>query len=78
MELKLEVVPLPVSDVDQALAFLSRMGWRLDVDLAPNDKLPPSHVPRAISLSSAVRATLAGSRRHCALVVTKRARETRQ
>jgi catechol 2,3-dioxygenase-like lactoylglutathione lyase family enzyme len=38
MELKLEVVPLPVSDVDRALAFYSRMGWRLDVDLAPNDK----------------------------------------
>src|SRR5690349_11394377 len=38
MELKLDVVPLPVSDVDRALAFYSRMGWRLDVDLAPNDK----------------------------------------
>jgi catechol 2,3-dioxygenase-like lactoylglutathione lyase family enzyme len=38
MELKLEVVPLPVSDVDRALAFYSHMGWRLDVDLAPNEK----------------------------------------
>ena len=38
MELKLEVVVLPVSDVDRALAFYSRMGWRLDVDLAPIDK----------------------------------------
>jgi catechol 2,3-dioxygenase-like lactoylglutathione lyase family enzyme len=38
VDLKLEVVALPVSDVDRALAFYSRMGWRLDVDLAPNDK----------------------------------------
>jgi catechol 2,3-dioxygenase-like lactoylglutathione lyase family enzyme len=38
MELKLEVVVLPVSDVDRALAFYSRMGWRLDVDLAPDAK----------------------------------------
>jgi catechol 2,3-dioxygenase-like lactoylglutathione lyase family enzyme len=38
MDLKLEVVVLPVSDVDRALAFYSRMGWRLDVDVAPNDK----------------------------------------
>lgn len=37
MELKLEVVAIPVSDVDRALAFYIRMGWRLDVDLAPND-----------------------------------------
>jgi catechol 2,3-dioxygenase-like lactoylglutathione lyase family enzyme len=37
MDLKLEVVVLPVSDVDMALAFYSGMGWRLDLDVAPND-----------------------------------------
>jgi catechol 2,3-dioxygenase-like lactoylglutathione lyase family enzyme len=38
MDLKLEVVVLPVSDVDKALAFYSGMGWRLDLDVAPNDR----------------------------------------
>ena len=38
MDLKLEVVVLPVSDVDNALAFYDSLGFRLDIDLAPNDK----------------------------------------
>lgn len=32
MEMRLEVVVLPVSDVDRALAFYRQLGWRLDVD----------------------------------------------
>jgi catechol 2,3-dioxygenase-like lactoylglutathione lyase family enzyme len=38
VDLKLEVVVLPVSDVDRTLAFYSRLGWRLDLDLAPTDR----------------------------------------
>ncbi len=33
-EAKLEVVVLPVSDVDRAKAFYEGLGWRLDADLA--------------------------------------------
>jgi len=33
IDMKLEVVTLPVSDVDRAKAFYASMGWRLDVDL---------------------------------------------
>ncbi|MEU6290963.1 VOC family protein [Streptomyces sp. NPDC046988] len=34
MDMKLEVVVLPVSDVDRAKAFYTeRLGWRLDADL---------------------------------------------
>jgi catechol 2,3-dioxygenase-like lactoylglutathione lyase family enzyme len=33
-ELKLEVVVIPVSDVDRAKAFYERLGWRLDADFA--------------------------------------------
>ena len=33
-DLKLEVVVIPVSDVDRAKAFYSRLGWRLDADLS--------------------------------------------
>jgi catechol 2,3-dioxygenase-like lactoylglutathione lyase family enzyme len=34
LDLKLEVVALPVSDVDRAKAFYERLGWRLDADFA--------------------------------------------
>ncbi len=33
-EFKLEVVVLPVSDVDRAKQFYARLGWRLDADIA--------------------------------------------
>ena len=34
---KLEVVVIPVSDVDRAKAFYTRLGWRLDADFASGD-----------------------------------------
>jgi catechol 2,3-dioxygenase-like lactoylglutathione lyase family enzyme len=34
MDMRLEVVVLPVSDVDQAKDFYQRLGWRLDADFA--------------------------------------------
>ena len=38
VDMKLEVVIIPVSDVDRAKAFYSRLGWRLDADFtAGND-----------------------------------------
>ena len=33
MDMKLEVVVIPVSDVDRAKQFYGRLGWRLDADL---------------------------------------------
>ena len=37
MEMRLEVVPIPVSDVDAAKAFYTeRVGFRLDHDISPN------------------------------------------
>jgi catechol 2,3-dioxygenase-like lactoylglutathione lyase family enzyme len=35
--MKLEVVVIPVSDVDRAKEFYSRLGWRLDADVATGD-----------------------------------------
>lgn len=35
MDYKLEVVVLPVSDVDKAKDFYLALGWRLDADIAP-------------------------------------------
>jgi catechol 2,3-dioxygenase-like lactoylglutathione lyase family enzyme len=34
-EVRLEVVTVPVSDVDRAKAFYESLGWRLDIDLEP-------------------------------------------
>jgi catechol 2,3-dioxygenase-like lactoylglutathione lyase family enzyme len=36
-ELRLEVVVVPVSDVDRAKRFYETLGWRLDADLAVDD-----------------------------------------
>jgi catechol 2,3-dioxygenase-like lactoylglutathione lyase family enzyme len=34
VDMKLEVVVIPVSDIDRAKEFYSRLGWRLDADFA--------------------------------------------
>jgi catechol 2,3-dioxygenase-like lactoylglutathione lyase family enzyme len=36
-EVRLEVVVLPVTDVDRAKRFYQKLGWRLDADLAVDD-----------------------------------------
>ena len=38
MDMKLEVLVIPVSDVDRAKAFYEKLGFRLDIDYAPNEK----------------------------------------
>jgi catechol 2,3-dioxygenase-like lactoylglutathione lyase family enzyme len=37
LDMKLEVVVIPVSDVDRAKAFYGKLGWRLDIDVAAGD-----------------------------------------
>jgi len=37
IDMKLEVVVLPVSDVDRAKDFYNSLGWRLDIDFAAGD-----------------------------------------
>ena len=34
-EVRLEVVTVPVSDVDRAKGFYEKLGWRLDIDFEP-------------------------------------------
>jgi catechol 2,3-dioxygenase-like lactoylglutathione lyase family enzyme len=36
-EFRLEVVVLPVADVDRAKGFYAGLGWRLDADVSPNE-----------------------------------------
>jgi catechol 2,3-dioxygenase-like lactoylglutathione lyase family enzyme len=37
LDMKLEIVVIPVSDVDRAKGFYSKLGWRLDADFAAGD-----------------------------------------
>ena len=37
MDMKLEVMVLPVSDIDRAKGFYKRLGWREDIDFGGND-----------------------------------------
>lgn len=37
VDMKLEIVVIPVSDVDRAKAFYANLGWRLDADFASGD-----------------------------------------
>src|ERR1051325_1293261 len=37
LDMKLEIVVIPVSDVDRAKQFYGRLGWRLDADFAAGD-----------------------------------------
>ena len=43
VEMKLEVVVIPVSDVDRAKQFYAELGWRLDVDIAKDDQFRVVH-----------------------------------
>ena len=39
VDMNLEVVTLPVADVDRSKAFYESLGWRLDIDLVISDEL---------------------------------------
>lgn len=44
MDMKLEVVILPVSDVERAKRFYENLGFRLDLDVAPNEHFRAVHL----------------------------------
>ncbi len=55
VDLKLEVVVIPVSDIDRAKSFYERLGWRLDADIVSGDgsrvvQLTPPGSPCSIHL----------------------------
>jgi catechol 2,3-dioxygenase-like lactoylglutathione lyase family enzyme len=43
VDMKLEVVVIPVSDVDRAKQFYAALGWRLDVDIVKGDDFRVVH-----------------------------------
>jgi catechol 2,3-dioxygenase-like lactoylglutathione lyase family enzyme len=74
MHFKLEVIVLPVNDVDRAKAFYESLGWRLDADV-PGDggfrvvQLTPPGSPASIIFGSDVTAAAPGSSQGLYLVV---------
>lgn len=74
MDMKLEVVVVPVSDVDRAKDFYTGLGWRLDADVAPDAtfrvvQMTPPGSPASVIFGTAVTEQAPGSARGLHLVV---------
>ena len=74
MDYKLEVVVLPVSDVDKAKDFYTGLGWRLDADYTSGDfrvvQLTPPGSPCSVIIGTGVTSAAPGSVQGLHLVVT--------
>jgi catechol 2,3-dioxygenase-like lactoylglutathione lyase family enzyme len=81
MDMKLEVITVPVSDVDRAKAFYEGLGWRVDADIARGDvfrvvQLTPPHSECSISMGKGLSAAFGidemqpGSQQRLELVVS--------
>jgi len=74
MDMKLEVVVLPVSDVDRAKQFYKALGWREDADFVGDDdfrivQLTPPGSAASIQFGTGLNAAAPGSARNLYLVV---------
>jgi catechol 2,3-dioxygenase-like lactoylglutathione lyase family enzyme len=75
IDLKLEVVAIPVSDIDRAKQFYSRLGWRLDADFVGGDnfrgvQFTPPGSPASIHFGKGVTSAAPGSAQGLFLVVS--------
>jgi catechol 2,3-dioxygenase-like lactoylglutathione lyase family enzyme len=74
IDMKLEVVTLPVSDVDRAKRFYQSLGWRLDADFAFSDdvrgvQLTPPRSSCSIHFGTGITTAEPGSVRRLLLAV---------
>jgi catechol 2,3-dioxygenase-like lactoylglutathione lyase family enzyme len=74
-DMKLEVVGVPVSDVDRAKAFYQRLGWRLDADIVRGEnfrvvQFTPPHSACSIAIGKGITTAEPGSAQHLELVVS--------
>jgi catechol 2,3-dioxygenase-like lactoylglutathione lyase family enzyme len=74
IDMKLEVVTLPVSDVDRAKRFYESLGWRLDADIVRGDsfravQLTPPHSACSIAFGKGLTTAEPGSAQRLELVV---------
>jgi catechol 2,3-dioxygenase-like lactoylglutathione lyase family enzyme len=75
MDMKLEVVVVPVSDVDRAKAFYSGLGWRLDADVATDAsfrvvQMTPPGSPASVIFGTSVTEQQPGTARGLHLIVS--------
>jgi catechol 2,3-dioxygenase-like lactoylglutathione lyase family enzyme len=75
MDMKLEVVVLPVSDVDRAKAFYQGLGWRLDADFGTGPdfrvvQMTPPGSACAVIFGTGITSAAPGSTQGLQLVVT--------
>jgi len=75
VEMKLEVVVIPVSDVERAKRFYGGLGWRLDADFAAGDEFrlvqfTPPGSPCSIHFGKGITPSPPGSARGLYLVVS--------
>jgi catechol 2,3-dioxygenase-like lactoylglutathione lyase family enzyme len=75
VDLKLEVVVIPVSDVDRAKEFYGRLGWRLDADFAFDNafrvvQFTPPGSGCSIQFGSKITSATPGSAQGTYLIVT--------
>jgi catechol 2,3-dioxygenase-like lactoylglutathione lyase family enzyme len=66
IDMNLEVVTLPVSDVDRAKRFYQSLGWRLDIDLPVDDdfrivQFTPPHSGCSIHFGTGLTASKPGA-----------------
>jgi catechol 2,3-dioxygenase-like lactoylglutathione lyase family enzyme len=74
VDMNLEVVSLPVSDVDRAKSFYASLGWRLDIDLVIGDdvrtvQFTPPHSQCSIQVGKGRTTAEPGSAQGMILVV---------
>jgi catechol 2,3-dioxygenase-like lactoylglutathione lyase family enzyme len=74
IDMALEVVTLPVSDVDRAKTFYQSLGWRFDIDLVVSDDIrtvqfTPPHSPCSIQFGKGGTTAEPGSAQAMILVV---------
>jgi catechol 2,3-dioxygenase-like lactoylglutathione lyase family enzyme len=74
MDTKLEVVVLPVSDVDRSVMFYKGLGWRLDADVTSDDlrvvQVTPPGSPASVIFGTNLTRAQPGSADGMMLVVT--------
>jgi catechol 2,3-dioxygenase-like lactoylglutathione lyase family enzyme len=75
IDMKLEVVTLPVSDVDRTKRFYQRLGWRLEADIVIGDEirvveLTPPGSSASIAFGKGLTAAKPGSAQRFELVVS--------
>src|SRR5260221_13736229 len=75
VDMKLELVVIPVSDVDRAKAFYASLGWRLDADFTSGDdfrviQFTPRGSPGSVIFGKNVTAAVPGSAQGLYLIVS--------